>query len=294
MDNEVKGTGNSINYKFRMHSLSRFYGNPRVGRFFAVDPLAPKYPHNSPYAFSENRLIDGVELEGLEVISIGKLVTGSAGISGMIERGIVVGNDGVFFYDTYGYGFDTDASVSSEISISGCWDMPSVQGFFNGNAKSLGGAGSGTVGGLGIPFTTGFSMLECSGYKGGNWHIGTGLSLSPISISGYSTETEISNIGNTKFHIKKAIEMIHNGIKIVDEKMSSVNKSINEANQIIEDYKLQNKVINLLLQNSNNTKEEKGKYQNEIKRNNNNILNMELQKKSLEKTYNDLKNQKNY
>jgi RHS repeat-associated protein len=58
-DDEIKGEGNSINYKFRMH-------DPRVGRFFAVDPLAKKYPHNSPYAFSENRLIDGVELEGLE------------------------------------------------------------------------------------------------------------------------------------------------------------------------------------------------------------------------------------
>jgi RHS repeat-associated protein len=58
-DDEIKGKGNSLNYKYRMHDA-------RVGRFFAVDPLAPKYPHNSPYAFSENRLIDGVELEGLE------------------------------------------------------------------------------------------------------------------------------------------------------------------------------------------------------------------------------------
>ncbi len=58
-DHEIKGEGNSINYKYRMH-------DPRLGRFFAVDPLAPKYPHNSPYAFSENRVIDGVELEGLE------------------------------------------------------------------------------------------------------------------------------------------------------------------------------------------------------------------------------------
>ena len=40
--------------------------DPRVGRFFAVDPLFRKYPHNSPYAFSENRVIDCVELEGLE------------------------------------------------------------------------------------------------------------------------------------------------------------------------------------------------------------------------------------
>ncbi len=60
MDNEIKDVpGSSLNYKYRMH-------DPRVGRFFAIDPLAPKYPHNSPYAFSENRLIDGIELEGLE------------------------------------------------------------------------------------------------------------------------------------------------------------------------------------------------------------------------------------
>ena len=60
MDNELKGEGNSVNYKFRMH-------DPRVGRFFVRDPLASSFPYNSPYAFSENRVIDGVELEGLEV-----------------------------------------------------------------------------------------------------------------------------------------------------------------------------------------------------------------------------------
>ena len=58
-DDEIKGDGNSVNFEFRMH-------DPRLGRFFAVDPLAPKYPHNSPYAFSENRVIDAIELEGLE------------------------------------------------------------------------------------------------------------------------------------------------------------------------------------------------------------------------------------
>ena len=58
-DDEVSGSGNSYSYKYRMH-------NPRLGRFFAVDPMAREYPWNSPYAFSENRLIDGVELEGLE------------------------------------------------------------------------------------------------------------------------------------------------------------------------------------------------------------------------------------
>ncbi|MEZ0128963.1 HYD1 signature containing ADP-ribosyltransferase family protein [Flavobacterium sp. LBUM151] len=37
-----------------------------MGRFFAVDPLAHEYSYNSPYAFSENRVIDMSELEGLE------------------------------------------------------------------------------------------------------------------------------------------------------------------------------------------------------------------------------------
>jgi RHS repeat-associated protein len=62
-DNEIKGSGNSINYKYRMH-------DPRIGRFFAVDPLTASYPHNSPYAFSENNVINAVELEGLEKVYV--------------------------------------------------------------------------------------------------------------------------------------------------------------------------------------------------------------------------------
>jgi RHS repeat-associated protein len=59
MDNEIKGEGNSINYTYRMH-------DPRVGRFFAADPMEGYYPWNSPYAFSENNVISHVELEGLQ------------------------------------------------------------------------------------------------------------------------------------------------------------------------------------------------------------------------------------
>lgn len=60
IDNEVKGDGNSVNFKYRMH-------DPRIGRFFAIDPLVKDYPWNSPYAFSENKLIQFIELEGAEV-----------------------------------------------------------------------------------------------------------------------------------------------------------------------------------------------------------------------------------
>jgi len=40
--------------------------DPRIGRFFAIDPLSPLYPHYTPYSFSGNKLIAFVELEGLE------------------------------------------------------------------------------------------------------------------------------------------------------------------------------------------------------------------------------------
>ncbi len=65
LDNEIKGEGNSLNYKYRMHDV-------RIGRFFAVDPLAPEYPHNSPYAFSENSVIAFIEFEGLEKVTFNR------------------------------------------------------------------------------------------------------------------------------------------------------------------------------------------------------------------------------
>jgi RHS repeat-associated protein len=58
-DDEIKGEGNSLNYTFRMH-------DPRVGRFFATDPLEKEYPWYTPYSFSGNKVIAFVELEGME------------------------------------------------------------------------------------------------------------------------------------------------------------------------------------------------------------------------------------
>ncbi len=39
---------------------------PDVGRFFNVDPLSEKYSYQSHYNFSENRVVNARELEGLE------------------------------------------------------------------------------------------------------------------------------------------------------------------------------------------------------------------------------------
>jgi len=46
-------------FKYRIHDA-------RIGRFLSIDPLSPDYPHYTPYSFSGNKVIQYVELEGLE------------------------------------------------------------------------------------------------------------------------------------------------------------------------------------------------------------------------------------
>nr|WP_262901665.1 RHS repeat-associated core domain-containing protein [Edaphocola aurantiacus] len=58
-DNELKGKGNSYDFKFRMY-------DSRLGRFLSQDPLMKVYPWNSVYAFAENTPIQSLDLEGAE------------------------------------------------------------------------------------------------------------------------------------------------------------------------------------------------------------------------------------
>lgn len=58
-------------FKWRNH-------DPQIGRFYELDPLAEKYSYNSTYAFSENKVIGHVELEGLEAVP----TVGTAGLGG--------------------------------------------------------------------------------------------------------------------------------------------------------------------------------------------------------------------
>ncbi len=41
--------------------------DPSTGRFWQIDPLAADYPYNSTFAFQENKLGLGIELEGAEI-----------------------------------------------------------------------------------------------------------------------------------------------------------------------------------------------------------------------------------
>ncbi|QMU66530.1 MAG: hypothetical protein GKR88_21055 [Flavobacteriaceae bacterium] len=79
-NNVVSSNGNSTAQKWKyqgqeltedlgynMYEYTFRHYDPTIGRFFAIDPLAADYVYNSTYAFQENKLGLGTELEGLEL-----------------------------------------------------------------------------------------------------------------------------------------------------------------------------------------------------------------------------------
>src|SRR5690606_29716804 len=79
-NNVVSANVNSVASKYKTYQGQEFtddlglnvhewkyrISDPAIGRFWQVDPLAEDYVYNGVYNFSENRVIDAVELEGLE------------------------------------------------------------------------------------------------------------------------------------------------------------------------------------------------------------------------------------
>jgi len=89
-DDELRGKGNSVNYKYRMHDA-------RIGRFFATDPLEKKYPYLTPYQFSSNQPIHARELEGLEEYQSYQSYVADMGCDAACSEEELDGTDGVWF-----------------------------------------------------------------------------------------------------------------------------------------------------------------------------------------------------
>jgi RHS repeat-associated protein len=62
-DNEVKGSGDQIDYGMRVY-------DPRAGRFLSVDPIYKKFPMLSPYQYASNTPIQAIDLDGLEKLTV--------------------------------------------------------------------------------------------------------------------------------------------------------------------------------------------------------------------------------
>jgi RHS repeat-associated protein len=232
----------AVNYKYRIE-------DPRLGRFFSVDPLSSKFPWNSTYAFSENRLIDGVELEGLEVVCVGHAFTGTLLLgTATAEVGIIVGPNGISGYETTGKGFDLDlAGGSWRLSVTIYPDMPSIY-----NACGDGTVFAAGTGDYGVSAAIG--GVQSGPYTGINLQFGTGLGVSPISVSFMWTETELTKTTSDPLILEAAKNQL----------TAERDKIINEINGI----KFRNLTLGTLSQSNDHTQEEKDKMINEINENN--------------------------
>jgi RHS repeat-associated protein len=72
---------NWVQFKWRNH-------DPQIGRFIEIDPLSDDYEYNSTYAFSENKVISHVELEGLEAVEIIVSTIEAVGVGVGVTAGI--------------------------------------------------------------------------------------------------------------------------------------------------------------------------------------------------------------
>ncbi len=103
-------------FKWRNHQ-------PDIGRFFNIDPLAHDYLHNSPYAFSENKVTSHIELEGLEALDV-KVFSNPSNTSGRTVHGH--GTPNHFQVDANGNVSNESVKVSNFSSVTRDKEFPEV------------------------------------------------------------------------------------------------------------------------------------------------------------------------
>ncbi|MNE25531.1 hypothetical protein D3C80_1188640 [compost metagenome] len=209
--------------------------DPRIGRFFATDPLESEFPWNSPYAFSENRVIDGLEFEGLEVVktttnnlnSVSKIIKANSGH--IFEAVSASRNARAVHWWNHAKGHNNYWR-----SLKGATGEGIAASIIDANFARFGGS---------YVFTGGFNPDQTSGSDDGTWdfmiNVATVKNMNnydkkkgqfrPFEINLYDfdgdevsfpwdgNDIEIQNIGNIKFEIKtfnpKNINANYYGIK---------------------------------------------------------------------------------
>src|SRR5690606_501585 len=90
------GIGNSLDFGERMH-------DSRLGRFLSLDPLAKKFPWQSPYVFAGNSPIWHVDEKGLKKTTYNVVIDERKGGQAMIQKstssGLMQGRTYTSYYD---------------------------------------------------------------------------------------------------------------------------------------------------------------------------------------------------
>ena len=139
---------NTHEWKYRI-------SDPALGRFWQIDPLAEDYVYNSTYAFQENKMGMGIELEGLELY---KFPVDGSGIARAVESGINYINNSV-----------VDAGKSIGSFFGGISDyLGDGAGGFNFTSKNAGGGDPGKKGGRDVQSVDADGFIQAGGQaKGG-------------------------------------------------------------------------------------------------------------------------------
>ncbi len=107
-------------FKWRNH-------DPAIGRFFNIDPLADKFVHNSPYAFSENKVTNHIELEGLEAVfaqaefRLSGPLLGAVGLTTSHALGVAAdlkGNIGVYYSGSLGLQVGAGGTAGLSVGVN--------------------------------------------------------------------------------------------------------------------------------------------------------------------------------
>jgi hypothetical protein len=135
----LSSTGATLqNYRFQNQEKIEDFGlnlnwfkyrpeDPTYGRMWQVDELAHKYVHNSTYAFSENKVTNHIELDGLEAVPAKKPndinnSVNSAGMNAKISPGLAAGAE----VSPLGFKFGAFINLSTIDAVSS--QIDAVQG----------------------------------------------------------------------------------------------------------------------------------------------------------------------
>ena len=226
-------------FKWRNHQ-------PDIGRFFNVDPLADKYVYNSPYAFSENKVVAHIELEGLEAISIEFAGRGIAPVGGVVGVsanggvGITFGtsknNDGLYAvsYATSGFGLGSGEGLIGGLSFYGhegnIEDTEglalSIGGFLAVGKETASAEAFTTLDGTDFGTTIPIPKINFGLGGGGYAEISSTVFFGePVNLSNYS-DNEMEKFAK---NLNISVDELNNYINMANDYINSVNESKSES-----------------------------------------------------------------